>query len=88
MQQLQLTSYADVGEVRTVTGAAACNQLLADGWVLLGVYPGSATLSDIAPCAVTCIFLSPPAEATPGKRGANEIMRSNTPHITRLKASP
>jgi hypothetical protein len=32
--------------VRTVTGAAACNQLpacrqarLADGWVLLGVYP-------------------------------------------------
>jgi hypothetical protein len=25
--------------VRTVTGAAACNQLLAGGWVLLGVYP-------------------------------------------------
>jgi hypothetical protein len=25
--------------VRTVTGAAACNQLLADGWVLLGIYP-------------------------------------------------
>jgi hypothetical protein len=29
----------DIGEVRTVTGAAACNQLLAEGWVLLGVYP-------------------------------------------------
>ena len=25
--------------MRTVTGAAACNQLLAEGWVLLGVYP-------------------------------------------------
>jgi hypothetical protein len=25
--------------VRTVTGAVACNQLLAEGWVLLGVYP-------------------------------------------------
>jgi hypothetical protein len=22
-----------------VTGAAACNQLLADGWILLGIYP-------------------------------------------------
>ena len=39
MQQPHLTTYADIGEVRTVTGAAACNQLLADGWVLLGVYP-------------------------------------------------
>ncbi len=39
MQQLQLTTYADIVEVRTVTGAAACNQLLAEGWVLLGVYP-------------------------------------------------
>jgi hypothetical protein len=39
MQQPQLTTYADITEVRTVTGAAACNQLLADGWVLLGVYP-------------------------------------------------
>jgi hypothetical protein len=39
MQQPQLTTYADIAEVRTVTGAAACNQLLADGWVLLGVYP-------------------------------------------------
>jgi hypothetical protein len=38
MQQ-QLTTYADIAEVRTVTGAAACNQLLAQGWVLLGVYP-------------------------------------------------
>ena len=39
MQQPRLTTYADITEVRTVTGAAACNQLLADGWVLLGVYP-------------------------------------------------
>jgi hypothetical protein len=39
MQQPQLTTYADIAEVRTVTGAAACNQLLADGWVLLGIYP-------------------------------------------------
>ena len=39
MQQSQVTTYADIGEVRTVTGAGACNQLLADGWMLLGVYP-------------------------------------------------
>jgi hypothetical protein len=42
MQQPQVrevTVYADIGEVRTVTGAAACNQLLTEGWVLLGVYP-------------------------------------------------
>jgi hypothetical protein len=39
MQQPQLTTYVDIGEVRTVTGAAACNQLLSEGWVLLGVYP-------------------------------------------------
>jgi hypothetical protein len=39
MQQPQLTTYADIGEVRTVTSVATCNQLLADGWVLLGIYP-------------------------------------------------
>jgi hypothetical protein len=39
MQQPQLTTNADFAEVRTVTGAAAYNQLLADGWVLLGVFP-------------------------------------------------
>jgi hypothetical protein len=39
MQQPQVPVYADIAEVRTVTGAAACNQLLAEGWVLLGVYP-------------------------------------------------
>jgi hypothetical protein len=39
MQQPQLTSYADIGEVRAVTSTSSCNQLLADGWVLLGVYP-------------------------------------------------
>jgi len=39
MQQSPVTTYAEIGEVRAVTGAAACNQLLAEGWVLLGVYP-------------------------------------------------
>jgi hypothetical protein len=39
MQQPQLTTYADITEVRTMTGVTACNQLLADGWVLLGIYP-------------------------------------------------
>jgi hypothetical protein len=39
MQQPQGIGYADIAEVRTVTGAAACNQLVAAGWVLLGVYP-------------------------------------------------
>ena len=39
MQQPHLTTYAEITEVRTVTGAAACNQLLAEGWVLLGVVP-------------------------------------------------
>jgi hypothetical protein len=39
MQQSHLTTYAEIAEVRTVTGAAACNQLLSEGWVLLGVYP-------------------------------------------------
>ena len=39
MQQSHLTTYAEIAEVRTVTGAAACNQLLAEGWVLLGIYP-------------------------------------------------
>jgi hypothetical protein len=34
-----LTTYADIAEVRTVTGAADFNQLLAEGWVLLGVLP-------------------------------------------------
>jgi hypothetical protein len=39
MQRPHLTTYADIAEVRTVSGATACNQLLADGWVLLGIYP-------------------------------------------------
>jgi hypothetical protein len=39
MQQPQAVTYADITEVQTVTGAATCNQLLADGWVLLGIYP-------------------------------------------------
>jgi hypothetical protein len=48
MQQPQLTTYADIAEVRRVTGVAACNQLLADGWVLLGVYPLT-TVADMTP---------------------------------------
>jgi hypothetical protein len=39
MQQPHLTTYGDIGEVRTVTGAAACNQLLAEGWVLVAIVP-------------------------------------------------
>jgi hypothetical protein len=48
MQQSQPTTYADIAEVRTVTGAAACNQLLAEGWVLLGVYPLT-TVAEMTP---------------------------------------
>jgi hypothetical protein len=48
MQQPQLTTYADIAEVRAVTGAAACNQLLAEGWVLLGVYPLT-TVAEMTP---------------------------------------
>ena len=39
MQQPQVTTYADIAEVRRVTGAAACNQLLAEGRVLVAVFP-------------------------------------------------
>jgi hypothetical protein len=48
MQQPVQTNYADIDEVRTVTGAATCNQLLAEGWVLLGVYPMT-TVGEMAP---------------------------------------
>jgi hypothetical protein len=48
MQQPHLTTYAEIAQVRTVTGAAACNQLLADGWVLLGVYPLT-TVAEMTP---------------------------------------
>ena len=48
MQQPHLTTYTEIAEVRTVTGAAACNQLLADGWVLLGVYPLT-TVAEMTP---------------------------------------
>jgi hypothetical protein len=48
MQQPQVTTYAAIAEVRIVTGAAACNQLLAEGWVLLGVYPLT-TVADMTP---------------------------------------
>jgi hypothetical protein len=39
MQQPQLTTDTALGEVRKATTAAACNQLLAEGWVLLAVFP-------------------------------------------------
>ena len=52
MQQPQLTTYADITEVRTVTGAAACNQLLSEGWVLLGVYPLT-TVAEMTPSEAT-----------------------------------
>jgi hypothetical protein len=39
MQQPQLTTDAEIAEVRTVTGAATCNQLLAEGWELLSIIP-------------------------------------------------
>jgi hypothetical protein len=48
MQQPHVTTYADIAEVRTLTGAAACNQLLAEGWVLLGVYPLT-TVAEMTP---------------------------------------
>jgi hypothetical protein len=35
----EVTIYADITEVRMETRAVTCNQLLAEGWVLLGVYP-------------------------------------------------
>jgi hypothetical protein len=34
----QGTGYTDIGEVRAVVNAATCNRLLAEGWVLLGIY--------------------------------------------------
>jgi hypothetical protein len=39
MQQSPITTYADITEVRKGTGTGTCNQLLAEGRVLLGVYP-------------------------------------------------
>ena len=35
----EVTIYADITEVRMETRAADCKKLLADGWVMLGVYP-------------------------------------------------
>jgi hypothetical protein len=48
MQQPHLTTYADIAEVRMPVQAATCNQLLAAGWVLLGVYPLT-TIADMTP---------------------------------------
>jgi hypothetical protein len=52
MQQTQQITYADIAEVRTVTGAGTCNQLLADGWVLLGIYPLT-TVAEMTPSEAT-----------------------------------
>jgi hypothetical protein len=35
----EVSVYADITEVRQETRVAECKKLLADGWVLLGVYP-------------------------------------------------
>jgi hypothetical protein len=35
----EVISYAAIGEVRLEVQAATCNRLLAEGWVLFGVYP-------------------------------------------------
>ncbi len=48
MQQPQLTTYIDIGEVQTLTSAVRCNQLLAEGWVLLGIYPLT-TVAEMTP---------------------------------------
>jgi hypothetical protein len=34
-----MTIYADITEVRQETRVAECKKLIANGWVLLGVYP-------------------------------------------------
>jgi hypothetical protein len=39
MEFPQVIVYADIGEVRLETREAKCQRLLAEGWVLLGVYP-------------------------------------------------
>src|SRR5919106_1926139 len=39
MQQSQMTTYAAIAEVRMPVQTGTCNQLLAAGWVLLGIYP-------------------------------------------------
>jgi hypothetical protein len=44
----EVTVYADIAEVRMETRAAMCNQLLSEGWVLLGVYPLT-TVGEMAP---------------------------------------
>ena len=48
MQQTQMTGYADIAEVRMESRAALCNQLLAEGWVLVGVYPLT-TVAEMTP---------------------------------------
>jgi hypothetical protein len=48
MQQPQGTGYADIAEVQTLTNTARCNQLLEEGWVLLGVYPLT-TVAEMTP---------------------------------------
>jgi hypothetical protein len=47
-QEREGTGYADIAEVRMETRVATCNQLLAEGWVLLGVYPLT-TVAEMTP---------------------------------------
>jgi hypothetical protein len=46
MELPQAIVYADIDEVRMETRTAECNRLLAQGWILLGVYPLT-TLGDM-----------------------------------------
>jgi hypothetical protein len=39
VQQPHVVTYADIDKERIEVQAANCNRLLADSWVLMGVYP-------------------------------------------------
>jgi hypothetical protein len=65
MEQPQGMVSADIGEVRMETRTAECNRLLAQGWVLLGVYPLT-TLGDMT-------------EGGSGKAGGNKQQEGQRP---------
>jgi hypothetical protein len=64
MQQQQSTTYADIAEVRAVTGAAVCNQLLADGrvdnWRRLVTRYNWYTQSQVAFLTIACFMVALP----------------------------